>query len=188
MVCWVALLYTAQAEIKLIDDMAKQAAKPTNTHTSWLGKVTLNDFAGYLLRCVSNIANASYYASVGDSEITPRQFAVLLSLKNYGPLTQSQLSVLTNIDSSTTNEMIARMVKRGLILSGRSKLDRRAIELSLSRAGDETLKRLIKPTIKSQDMVLDALSPKERRIFMNCLVKIITEKKNVFNLRKVAKD
>ena len=75
----------------------------------------LESLTGFLLRCASNIADAAYYKHVGNAEITPRQFAVLLSLRNGGQMTQAALSAVTKMDRSTINEMVPRMIERNLI-------------------------------------------------------------------------
>src|SRR5437899_11607966 len=95
----------------------------------------LESLTGFLLRCASNIADAAYYKQVGNAEITPRQFAILLSLRNGGQMTQAALSAVTKMDRSTINEMVPRMIKRNLISKSHSPHDKRAIHLSLKAHG-----------------------------------------------------
>jgi len=133
----------------------------------------LEGLTGFLLRCASNIADASYYKQVGSAEITPRQLAVLLSLRNGGQMTQAALSVATRMDRSTINEMVPRMIERGLLSKSNSPDDKRAIHLSITAHGLKTLIELLPPTILSQQMVLAALPKEYRRIFKHCLEMII---------------
>src|SRR3954468_7618260 len=107
---------------------------------------SLESLIGFLLRCASNIADASYYKQVGSAEITPRQFAILLSLRNGGPMTQAALSVVTKLDRSTINEMVPRMIERNLISKSNSPHDKRAMHLSLTSHGLETLQELVPAT------------------------------------------
>jgi DNA-binding MarR family transcriptional regulator len=133
----------------------------------------LESLTGFLLRCASNIADAAYYKQVGNAEFTPRQFAILLSLRNGGQMTQAALSALTRMDRSTINEMVPRMLERNLISKSNSPHDKRAIHLSITAHGLKTLKELLPSTIRSQEMII-ALLPKEyRRIFKHCLETII---------------
>jgi DNA-binding MarR family transcriptional regulator len=134
---------------------------------------SLESLTGFLLRCASNIADASYYKHVANAEITPRQLAVLLSLRNGGQMTQAALSVATRMDKSTINEMVPRMIERGVISKSNSPDDKRAIHLSITSHGLKTLKELLPPTILSQQMVLAALPKEYRRIFKHCLEMII---------------
>jgi DNA-binding MarR family transcriptional regulator len=133
----------------------------------------LESLIGFLLRCASNIADASYYKQVGSAEITPRQFAILLSLRNGGPMTQAALSAVTRMDRSTINEMVPRMLERNLISKSNSPNDKRAIHLSITAHGLKTLKELLPSTIRSQDMIVASLPKEYRRIFKHCLETII---------------
>ncbi len=133
----------------------------------------LESLTGFLLRCASNIADASYYKHVGNAEITPRQLAILLSLQNGGQMTQATLSVVTRMDKSTINEMVARMLERHLISRSNSPDDKRAIHLSITGHGLKTLKGLLPATILSQETVLAPLPREYRRIFKHCLEIII---------------
>jgi DNA-binding MarR family transcriptional regulator len=133
----------------------------------------LETLTGFLLRCASNIAGAAYYKHVGNAEITPRQLAVLLSLRNGGQMTQAALSAVTRIDKSTINEMVPRMIERDLVTRSKSPDDKRAIHLSLTAHGLKTLKDLLPATILSQEMILAPLPKEYRRIFKHCLVTII---------------
>jgi DNA-binding MarR family transcriptional regulator len=133
----------------------------------------LETLTGFLLRCASNIADAAYYKHVGDAEITPRQLGVLLSLRNGGRMTQAALSATTRMDRSTINEMVPRMIDRGMISRSNSPDDRRAVHLSITADGLKTLKMLLPATIRSQEMVLASLPKEYRRIFKHCLEIII---------------
>ena len=90
----------------------------------------LESLTGFLLRCASNIADAAYYKHVGNAEITPRQFAILLSLRNGGHMTQAALSAVTRMDRSTINEMVPRML--------RAEPDQQ-VEFSARQTGDPSL-------------------------------------------------
>jgi DNA-binding MarR family transcriptional regulator len=133
----------------------------------------LETLTGFLLRCASNIADAAYYKHVGDAVITPRQLGVLLSLRNGGRMTQAALSATTRMDRSTINEMVPRMIDRGMISRSNSPDDRRAVHLSITADGLKTLKMLLPATIRSQEMVLASLPKEYRRIFKHCLEIII---------------
>src|SRR5882724_10040108 len=134
----------------------------------------LESLTGFLLRCASNIADAAYYKHVGSAEITPRQFAILLSLRNGGHMTQAELSAATRMDRSTINEMVPRMIQRSLISKFNSADDKRAIHLSITQRGLQTLREILPAAVRSQELILSQLPKEYRRIFKHCL-EIITE-------------
>ena len=88
-------------------------------------------------------------------------------------MTQSALSAVTRMDRSTINEMVPRMIERNLISKSNSLHDKRAIHLSITDHGLNTLKELLPATILSQETVLAALPKEYRRIFKHCLEMII---------------
>ncbi len=133
----------------------------------------LDSLTGFLLRCASNIADAAYYKHVGNAEITHRQFAILLSLRNGGHMTQAALSAVTRMDRSTINEMVPRMLERNLISKSNSPNDKRAIHLSITSHGLMTLKDVLPAVNRSQEMILASLPKEYRRIFRHCLETII---------------
>jgi DNA-binding MarR family transcriptional regulator len=129
----------------------------------------LETLTGFLLRCASNIADSAYYKQVGNAEVTPRQLAVLLSLRNSGQITQAKLSTLTKMDKSTINEMVPRMIERNMISRSDSPDDKRANHLSITSHGLKTLKAILPATVLSQEMILAPLPKEYRRIFKHCL-------------------
>src|SRR5882757_5553274 len=141
----------------------------------------LESLIGFLLRCASNIADASYYKQVGNAEITPRQLAILLSLQNGGPMTQAALSAVTRMDRSTINEMVPRMIERDLIDKTNSPDDKRSLHLSITIQGLKALKGVLPATVLSQDGVLAALPKEYRRVFKHCLEMIIEANEAALN-------
>src|SRR6267378_7377497 len=116
----------------------------------------LESLTGFLLRCASNIADAAYYKQVGNAEFTPRQFAILLSLRHGGHMTQAALSAVTRMDRSTINEMVPRMIERDLISKTNSPDDKRSLHLSITVQGLKALKGVLPATVLSKDGVLAA--------------------------------
>jgi DNA-binding MarR family transcriptional regulator len=150
-----------------------EPAQPAARSGESTGVPPLESLTGFLLRCASNIADASYNKHVGNAEITPRQLAVLLSLHNGGPMTQAALSSVIKMDRSTINEMAPRMIERDLISRSDSPDDKRAVHLAITDRGLKTLKEILPATVLSQEAVLASLPKEYRRIFKHCLEMII---------------
>jgi DNA-binding MarR family transcriptional regulator len=88
-------------------------------------------------------------------------------------MTQAALAAVTKMDRSTINEMVPRMIERDLISKSNSPDDKRAIHLSITSHGLNTLKEILPATILSQEMILASLPKEYRRIFKHCLEMII---------------
>jgi DNA-binding MarR family transcriptional regulator len=129
----------------------------------------LSDKVGFLLRRLDTRATLLYHQRTRQTDITPRQFGVLVSLFKTGPMTQAALSKALFTDKSTLGEMIQRMVDRGLMLRRESKSDRRTAELSLSDAGVRALMANIRAAEAVQVELLEPLPPEYRALFLKCL-------------------
>ena len=112
---------------------------------------------------------AIYQKHTGQSEITPRQFGVLLTLYQNGRMTQAEVSKAMFIDKSTLGEMVQRMVDRGLVRRRIPESDRRTAELWLSDIGVRTLARSIPQADAAQEELLAPLPPEYRALFLKCL-------------------
>ncbi|MDB5875048.1 MAG: MarR family transcriptional regulator [Ramlibacter sp.] len=133
----------------------------------------LENLVGFLLRVASNTADAYFSRQMSDTDVTPRQYAVLLILCRHAQLTQTEVASITKIDRSTTNEMIPRLVTRGLVVRHQSKTDRRAMTLSISSAGRDVVRRATIAAQASHQSIMNALPLEYRKIFKHCLEVII---------------
>jgi MarR family transcriptional regulator, temperature-dependent positive regulator of motility len=97
---------------------------------------TLDKLVVHLLHRVSQRADDLFSKEVGDSCMTPRQFAVLLAATQSDGSSQTDLVNSTGIDRSTVAaEMVRRMTKRGLLQRRRSRRDARAYVVRVTEAG-----------------------------------------------------
>lgn len=147
--------------------------------------IRLEALIGYLLRCAENVVTACYYTTLGSAQITHRQLAVLVCLDRYGHATQTELAMQIRIDRSTVNEMIPRMVERGLIARDESSSDRRAFEVRLTDAGRATLLKVYPEALAAQEKVLACLPKEYRKIFRHCLELILDSNEHVLLAKSV---
>jgi DNA-binding MarR family transcriptional regulator len=103
---------------------------------------------GFLLRRLDARAALLYQKHTGQSDITARQFGVLLT-----PL----------------GEMVQRMVDRGLVRRRVPNNDRRTAELCLSKAGSKWVMSNVRDADASQEELLAPLPPEYRALFLKCL-------------------
>ena len=124
---------------------------------------------GFLLRRLDARAALLYQKHTGQSDITARQFGVLLTLFQHGRMTQAELSKAMFIDKSTLGEMVQRMVDRGLVRRRVPNNDRRTAELCLSKAGSKWVISNVRDADASQEELLAPLPPEYRALFLKCL-------------------
>jgi DNA-binding MarR family transcriptional regulator len=130
---------------------------------------SLDNVVVHLLHRVSQRADELFGKEVRDADLTPRQFAVLLSVAESDDPSQTDLVEATGIDRSTIAEMVRRMVKKRLLQRRRSGKDARAYVVRLTDAGREVLKSTEPKALRTDTAVLARLSGEQRRAFVETL-------------------
>lgn len=130
---------------------------------------SLVDAPGHLLRRAQQYAFDIYAREVGGDGLTPRQFAVLLTVDQNEGLSQTDLVRLTGIDRSTLADMISRLIKRDLLVRRRTEMDARANAVRITAAGRRALKAALPGVRRAEAHVLDPLRSGRRRDFVNSL-------------------
>lgn len=130
---------------------------------------SLKKSPGHLLRRAQQYAHDLYSKEVGSSGPTPRQFEVLHVVAQNEGLSQTDLVRHTGIDRSTLADMIARMMKKGLLSRKRTKEDARANAVSITAAGKRMLKSAESKVNKSDSAVLSVLPKTQQSAFMKAL-------------------
>jgi DNA-binding MarR family transcriptional regulator len=130
---------------------------------------TLKSSPGHLLRRAQQYANDLYAKGVGASGPTPRQFEVLFAVSQNEGLSQTDLVHETGIDRSTLADMIARMIKKGLLSRKRTKDDARANAVSITPAGKRVLSSAMASVNKAEAATLGVLPKAQQAGFMKAL-------------------
>lgn len=74
-------------------------------------------------------------AAAGDDTVTLAQFRMMVVLATRGPQRLTDLAGACGVDASTTSRMCDRLVAKSLVTRHQADEDRRAVRVSLSRAG-----------------------------------------------------
>lgn len=129
---------------------------------------------GFLVRLIETRATALYDQLTAQNEITPRQFGAMLTLYQRGPLTLTELATHIRVDRSTLGEMINRMADRGLIRKEANDADRRSATITLDKAGEQALLRLVAGAAQLQEELLAPVPAKDRAQFLRNM-KLVAE-------------
>ncbi|MEM6536264.1 MAG: MarR family transcriptional regulator [Pseudomonadota bacterium] len=124
---------------------------------------------GHLLRRAQQYAHDLYSKEVGSKGPTPRQFEVLHTVSKNEGLSQTDLVRATGIDRSTLADMIARMIKKGLLSRSRTKEDARANAVSITAAGKRMLQGALSSVDKAEKAALAVLPKTQQAAFMKSL-------------------
>ena len=132
----------------------------------------LDNSPAHLLRRATQYANDIYTREVGDETLTPRQFAVLLTVDKHEGLSQTDLVNMTGIDRSTLADMISRMLKKDLLRRKRTESDARANSVSITSTGKRALSTVLSKVSKAENQILAPLPSGKRADFLKSLTMI----------------
>ena len=127
----------------------------------------------HLLHRAGQVAGDVFAAEMSRSEITPRQYAVLVTVAQNEGLSQTNLVELTGIDRSTLADVVRRMLKKGLLQRRRTKEDARAYAVKLTDEGLRILDQTEVQARRVDERILQVLPPRQREQFIHDLTTII---------------
>jgi DNA-binding MarR family transcriptional regulator len=127
----------------------------------------------HLLHRAQQCAESLFEAGAKDTDLTPRQLAVLVIVAHNEGLSQTGLTDHTGIDRSTMADLVQRLQKKGLLQRRRTKADARAYAVKLTDQGRRVL-RVGEPLAKRVDArILEALPAMQREQFIDGLRSIV---------------
>lgn len=133
----------------------------------------LNHSAIHLLHRAGQCAGDLFTKEVMHDGLTPRQFAVLLTVSRKEGLSQTDIVDRTGIDRSTLADIIRRMLNKSLIARRRSKSDARVYSVALTDEGRKALLEAEPAAVQADTRLLAALAPAKRGEFMESLAVIV---------------
>jgi DNA-binding MarR family transcriptional regulator len=133
----------------------------------------------HLLHRAGQCAADIFAAEMGGIDLTPRQFAVLLTVSINEGLSQTDLVMLTGIDRSTLADIVRRMLKKGLLQRRRTREDARAYAVKLTDEGARILADA-RPKVEAVDsQILRALSGDQQTTLVSDLKAIVESLQSV---------
>lgn len=130
---------------------------------------SLDDVVFHLLHRASQRADDIFVKEAGEVDLTPRQFAVLLTVAESISPSQTDLGRDTGIDRSTLTDILRRMVRNGLLQPRRSRQDARTKVVQLTEAGRRALNATQRNARRADSALLAPLSGEQLKAFMEAL-------------------
>ena len=153
------------------DEASQRGGKPFASAKVDLGP--LSAYIGFHLRRAQDLSFQSFARRVGDDDLGPGHFAILVLIDRNPGLNQTMLSLATGRDKSTLTPALKALEGRKLIQRGRSQSDRRANVLTLTDAGRKRLRALTRHA-EAHDRVLDSLvGEASKPVFVALLERIV---------------
>lgn len=164
----VTLILKAQKSSK--KTVKKADTTDTDRHVH---EVKLDDALGPMARRLTSLASAIFAKASGQTELTAMQMGILLVVHQNGLISLRKLSLEMHIDRSTLQEIVKRMVGRGLLHRRTPNSDRRTHELWLTADGIEQVRKNLGALDKVQLGLLEGIPEKDAKVTLRCIQAIL---------------
>lgn len=131
----------------------------------------LGEFIGFHLRMAQDASFRAFASHSGMRDLKPGRFAAMMVIHNNPGISQIELSRAIARDKSSVTPLIQDLERHGLVSRTQSKLDRRSVTLTLTRAGETALRRLLVHAV-NHDRRLDAIVGEAKPELLRLLKKI----------------
>jgi DNA-binding MarR family transcriptional regulator len=127
----------------------------------------------HLLHRANQCASDVFAAEMANSDMTPRQYAVLVTVAGNEGLSQTGLVERTGIDRSTLADIVRRMLKKGLLQRRRTREDARAYAVRLTEEGRRAMKAAETGARRADERILAALPARQREQMLDDLSTLV---------------
>jgi DNA-binding MarR family transcriptional regulator len=154
---------------------AQAAVNGSATHGVDLG--VLPSLLGYQLRLAQRAIFADFADSLGEHDVSPGLFGMLVVIEANPGLKQSQLARAAHLDRSSLVPALDKLEARGLVSRRASEHDRRVNGLWLTDQGGNLLRTLKQRVARHEQRLARGLSRSEREQLVALLARIFPEKR-----------
>ena len=133
----------------------------------------LQQTPGFLVRVLQlQIFEAffEYFSSIG---ISPAEHSLLVTIRDNPAVTQSQVASVLRIQLPNLVKILLKLEANGLIGRKRSRKDKRAVELTLTAAGEQLASQASKMADVFNGEMLSPLNASEQKQFLRMLSRLV---------------
>ena len=135
----------------------------------------LAEWLGFHLRMAQIASFHAFASEVGEVDLPPGRFALLTLIGRNPGISQTVLSRAAGRDKSTLTPALRDLKRRGLIDRQRLESDRRSYHLTLTPAGQATLRRLTECAARHEHNLDRIVGPRDQPRLLRILRKIMSE-------------
>jgi len=165
-----------------MDDTPSRGAAPpsdsgpaeTRPHTAALDQSRLTHLVGYAASRAAIELKKVFAKQLGPLQLKASEFSLLVLVASNPKVNQKQLGQALDISPPNMAVTIDRLVERGWVERVRSTQDRRAMQIHLTTSGRELVERAEKIAMTMENPALRMLSPAERAMLIELLLKVAT--------------
>ncbi|MBC7202117.1 MAG: MarR family transcriptional regulator [Pusillimonas sp.] len=176
---------TAQENAAVLDVKQKKTAEPRNASASkkeaFPDDITPDVFSkqglwsrpGFLVRRLNQIHDAMFFEECKEGNITPVQYGILTVLSRNPWLDQTAIGFELGLDRTTSADVIKRLEEKGLVERRVNPTDKRSRQTNITPEGLALMESLKEGMARSQQRLIEPLSPGDRKTFMMLLAEVV---------------
>jgi DNA-binding MarR family transcriptional regulator len=151
----------------------KPAAQGSSRQQDWeLNLDALRQTPGFMIRILQLLNFEAFYRHFKSLELSPVEYAILIIVRDNKTVTQSELAAVLKMHLPNLVKILFVMEEAGIIKRKRSARDKRAVELSLSAAGQRRADEASRLGEIFNARTLAPLSKPEQTAFMQMLARL----------------
>jgi DNA-binding MarR family transcriptional regulator len=154
------------SRLKAAASRPKSAKTPTD-----LG--LLPSLLGYRLRLAQRAIFTDFVASMGEAEISPGLFGILVIIEANPGLKQTELAIAAHLDLSSVVPVVDKLEARGYVSRRASAIDRRVNGLWLTPEGGTVLRKLKRTVLAHERRIARQLTGIEQQQLFDLLAKLL---------------
>lgn len=135
---------------------------------------TLVDFVPYLLNRAGVKIGLAFARDIESMGVSLPMWRVMVALWENGDQRLSDLSERTSIDISTLSRILVSLQRKQLVLRGRSGIDGRALNVTLTAKGRSITERIIPIASHYEDVATRGINQRDLRLLKKMLVKLFS--------------
>jgi DNA-binding MarR family transcriptional regulator len=148
------------------------ATKTDDSSADDLDQSRLTHLVGYASTRASITMRRVFVRHLGPLDLKIVEFSILMLVASNPQINQKRLGAALDISAPNMAVTLDRMVERGWVERVRSTQDRRAQQIHLTPQGAELVQRAEKIASTMENAALKVLSPAERALLIELLIKV----------------
>ena len=160
---------TAKASTRKTNGAAGPAGQDADKE---LDLTALQQTPGFMIRILQLQNFEAFYPYFESLKLSPLEYAILVAVRDNKTVTQSELAGVLKMQLPNLVKILSRLEETGILKRKRSARDRRAVELSLSAAGERRADEASRLGERFNAQMLSVLSKPEQAAFLQMLVRL----------------
>ena len=133
----------------------------------------LQQTPGFMIRILQLLNFEAFFRHFGTIGLSPVEYSILMTVRDNEAVTQSELAAVLKMRLPNLVKILSVMEEAGIMKRKRSARDKRAVELSLSAAGQRRAEEVRRLGETFNEHTLAPLSKPERVAFLQMLTRLV---------------